>query len=755
MKTRYFLPALIALLSGQIALADGTFPVTLKVIDKTGGEITNNVNDNNETNVYCWISDGISTESPDWWDAMYNDATYGKTGELIKTDDSWIWQITVQAPVGTHEWNPSMKTLGWKEINKNVAYFGEGNRIFTVAEDGSVSGDTEVVLNRPSGNKTSVKLAFVDQSTEKKSNNPGGTEDRKNIVVEGNGNLWQVINAESGGNWLYGMYTDETTFPLGNLVETDNELRWEVTFQLDDNTVYAWRPRIQSWGCAIINEGFYTYQPGGDGFIYFSIDEEGNITGETELVMASEKTNYNLTLNVDMNGTTVDAAGVHVAGSFNSWNTTTTELTDADGDGVYSVTISVPASNEPYQYKFLNGNAWGKEEIVFGECAYRTNRIAYVTDGDVTMPVSVFGYCGTTPELKGIRVACIGDSNTEGAGASDVFTQSWPIQMRDFLGEEYYTENLGVSGATLMKLPDPWGAWTNDVSECYSHTKLFNPDVILIALGTNDSKTGYWGTRDFQADYTELIEEFRNYPSQPEIYMITPIKAFENGYGISDDNIRNGVIPAINELSKNLMVPVIDWYAETASLTQANDIPDGVHANDATLRIMAEKAAEIMLMTKPVVIANASSSAEYAGYRWYLNGAYIENSDRSTYTATESGTYHVAVKIDAASNDVIVSEGIRITASESDPVTLGINNATGMVENVSAKTVGIAAFENHLKIYDADNAAVRIYTVAGVEVKAVSHLNGSVSIDLSDLPNGIYVCRLNEANGTRTLKFAK
>ena len=66
MKTRYFLPALIALLSGQIALADGTFPVTLKVIDKTGGEITNNVNDNNETNVYCWISDGISTESPDW-----------------------------------------------------------------------------------------------------------------------------------------------------------------------------------------------------------------------------------------------------------------------------------------------------------------------------------------------------------------------------------------------------------------------------------------------------------------------------------------------------------------------------------------------------------------------------------------------------------------------------------------------------------------------------------------------------------------
>ena len=56
---------------------------------------------------------------------------------------------------------------------------------------------------------------------------------------------------------------------------------------------------------------------------------------------------------------------------------------------------------------------------------------------------------------------------------------------------------------------------------------------------------------------------------------------------------------------------------------------------------------------------------------------------------------------------------------------------------------------------DADNAAVRIYTVAGIEVKAVSHLNGSVSIDLSDLPNGIYVCRLNEANGTRTLKFAK
>lgn len=49
-----------------------------------------------------------------------------------------------------------------------------------------------------------------------------------------------------------------------------------------------------------------------------------------------------LTLRVNMQGQTIGAGGVHVAGSFQSeagfpadWNPATTALTDLDGDGVY------------------------------------------------------------------------------------------------------------------------------------------------------------------------------------------------------------------------------------------------------------------------------------------------------------------------------------------------------------------------------------------------------------------------------------
>ena len=58
-----------------------------------------------------------------------------------------------------------------------------------------------------------------------------------------------------------------------------------------------------------------------------------------------------------MSGETVSANGVHVAGSFQGWNPGSTELLDPDGDKIYEG--EVIANNGNYQYKFVNGNAWG------------------------------------------------------------------------------------------------------------------------------------------------------------------------------------------------------------------------------------------------------------------------------------------------------------------------------------------------------------------------------------------------------------
>jgi Secretion system C-terminal sorting domain len=99
-----------------------------------------------------------------------------------------------------------------------------------------------------------------------------------------------------------------------------------------------------------------------------------------------------VTLQVKLDGP-ADPTGVHVAGAFQGWNPGATELTDADGDGIYTVTLSI--NNGTYGYKFVNGNSWGKDESVPCSCAAGNDRELVVpfSTTPVTMPVVCFRSC--------------------------------------------------------------------------------------------------------------------------------------------------------------------------------------------------------------------------------------------------------------------------------------------------------------------------------------------------------------------------
>ena len=90
----------------------------------------------------------------------------------------------------------------------------------------------------------------------------------------------------------------------------------------------------------------------------------------------------------------ISADGIHVAGDFQGWSPSTTPMTDANNDGIYEVTVTVPA-NSSIQYKFINGNAWGQDEPVPSACAVTgtTNRGATFAYGDSTMSPVCFGKC--------------------------------------------------------------------------------------------------------------------------------------------------------------------------------------------------------------------------------------------------------------------------------------------------------------------------------------------------------------------------
>ena len=98
---------------------------------------------------------------------------------------------------------------------------------------------------------------------------------------------------------------------------------------------------------------------------------------------------------------------------------------------------------------------------------------------------------------------CIGDSITYGSGLEDEerLTKSYPAQLGIRLGPRYLIFNYGVRGATLQDLSRK--SYRNmgylNVIEAQS------PDVVIIMLGTNDSKQKYWDAERYEEQYLASV----------------------------------------------------------------------------------------------------------------------------------------------------------------------------------------------------------------------------------------------------------
>ena len=105
----------------------------------------------------------------------------------------------------------------------------------------------------------------------------------------------------------------------------------------------------------------------------------------------------NVTFQVDMAQQDVSESGVHIAGDFQGWYPDATAMSDDDGDNIYTITIAL-APNTSYEYKFVNGNAWGLDEYVLGDCSVEGgNRLLTTTDIDLIIPMVCYGSCSECP----------------------------------------------------------------------------------------------------------------------------------------------------------------------------------------------------------------------------------------------------------------------------------------------------------------------------------------------------------------------
>lgn len=131
----------------------------------------------------------------------------------------------------------------------------------------------------------------------------------------------------------------------------------------------------------------------------------------------------------------IDPSGVHIAGDFQSWNPAANRMYSFV-TGIWEHIAYVDSTVAYAVFKYVNGNAWGNDEIVPGACAAGFNRSLTVPK-DTVLPTVCFGSCS----------ACL----TSGTASA------WEP------GLEIYPNP--ASASTLIRLPNHFGDWTVTVMD--------------------------------------------------------------------------------------------------------------------------------------------------------------------------------------------------------------------------------------------------------------------------------------------------
>lgn len=181
-----------------------------------------------------------------------------------------------------------------------------------------------------------------------------------------------------------------------------------------------------------------------------------------------------------------------------------------------------------------------------------------------------------------IRVACVGNSITYGSGIKNRDTESYPAVLGQLLGAKYQVKNFGLSGRTLLNKGDrPY------MKEKTFQTALaFQPNIVIIKLGTNDTKPQNWQFQsEFKQDLSAMVDSFQALSSKPSILLCYPATAYSVTWGINDSNIVHGVMPYVKAVAKEQKLKIIDLHQATAGIPEL--FPDKIHPNAAGAKIMA------------------------------------------------------------------------------------------------------------------------------------------------------------------------
>jgi acyl-CoA thioesterase-1 len=175
---------------------------------------------------------------------------------------------------------------------------------------------------------------------------------------------------------------------------------------------------------------------------------------------------------------------------------------------------------------------------------------------------------------KIIRIACVGDSITEGSG--------YTTNLQILLGYGYLVRNFGVSGSTASvdsKIP-----YMDQVK--FQNALDFEPNIVVIMLGTNDANSEITYNIDgFEQDYAQLISAFAKIESKPTIIVVKSPPIFAINSAWNNTELVGTVLPSIEDLAGQMNLQTIDVYSVCEG--HSDYFCDGIHPNKEGAEVIA------------------------------------------------------------------------------------------------------------------------------------------------------------------------
>jgi lysophospholipase L1-like esterase/pimeloyl-ACP methyl ester carboxylesterase len=189
-----------------------------------------------------------------------------------------------------------------------------------------------------------------------------------------------------------------------------------------------------------------------------------------------------------------------------------------------------------------------------------------------------------------LRIACVGNSITFGAGVVDRERNCYPAQLQAILGDRYDVRNFGKNGATVSTDGDIPFLQQPEFRDALK----FVPDIVLCELGTNDSKPQYrQNLSRFERDYEDLIRSFQQLPTKPRIVLLLPPPSFSTDTtGISNTAIRDSIIPRIQSIGYATGLEVVQLYS--LLVDRSAFFPDQIHPSSIAAGLISNRLYEVL-----------------------------------------------------------------------------------------------------------------------------------------------------------------